>query len=207
MTAFADTLDLQTAVVDHVGREDIVEVFPRLVRLAEAQFNNRLRCWQQIKSTTITSDDGGANFPSDFVEVVGLYDAEGYEYVQQPVQNNRVATIHRHYYSTGGSGSTTENQTGDFRLEYYATIPTIAADMGASNWLLQLHPALYLYGTGFEAAKHLAAKERDQAEQQRLFQVGASTQQALEQEFRMVGARDHRARYSRARVRVSGPTP
>ena len=44
MTAFTDFLDLQTAVIEQVARPDIADVMPRLVKLAEAGINRRLRC-------------------------------------------------------------------------------------------------------------------------------------------------------------------
>ena len=48
MVAFADLLDLQTAVIERVKTVGITDVFPQLVRLAESDFNRRLRCAEQV---------------------------------------------------------------------------------------------------------------------------------------------------------------
>lgn len=194
--AFTDFIDLQTAVVEHVGTSEIVDVFPRLVRMAETQFNNSLRCREQVTTATLAVASGTATLPVDFVEAIGLYDESGYEYVQQPLQSTRVSQLHRHYYSIGATTLNTKLADGNYTLQYYAAIPTITDSSTDSNWLLVKHPGVYLYGVGFEAAKYLKNIELAQA-----------TRELLDMEMRQVSARDERERFSRARVRVQGVTP
>lgn len=196
MTAFADFLDLQTAVIEQVGTADIADVMPRLVKMAEAGFNNRLRCREQISSTTVTISSGSASLPADFLEAIGLYDDNGFEYVQQPPQNNRIAAKHRHFYAIGASTLTTSGPDGDKTLEYYAKIPSATDSVTDSNWLLQKHPAAYLYAVSAEAAKHV-----------RNVELAQQMMALSDMELRTVEAQDARERYSRARVRVTGVTP
>lgn len=196
MTAFADFLDLQTAVIEQVGTADIADVMPRLVRLAEVKFNNRLRCREQVSSTTLTISSGSASLPSDFVEAIGLYDDNGFEYVQQPLQSNRIQAKHRHFYAIEGTTLTTSGPDGDKTLQYYAALPSITDSVTDSNWLLQKHPAAYLYTVSAEAAKQM----RDPETAQQMMALADMEMAAIE-------AQDARERYSRARVRVTGVTP
>lgn len=194
MPVFADLLDLQTAVVEHVARPDIVDVFPRLVKMAEVGFSRKLRTRDQITSSTLTLASGYVELPDDFAEMIGVYDESGNEYVQQSMQTAGSDTSGT-YYSVSGSPVMASGE-GDISIQYYATIPTISGVMTATNWLLERHPALYLYGVGLEAAKHIRDGELIQA-----------TKMALDMEYQDIRADDESARYSRARVRVAGPTP
>lgn len=196
MAAFADLLDLRTAVIEHVGRPDIAEVFPRLVALAEAAFNRRLRLRDQITSASLTFASGVAPLPADFAEAIGLYDAQGYEYVAQPLQQVKI-TGSGSYYAITGSQVVTFNASGNRTFEYFATLPTITdGGMTDTNWLLTKYPTIYLYGVAVEAAKYL--KDVD---------LARATAQLLEMSYAEAESDDARARYSRARVRMSGVTP
>lgn len=194
MTAFADFIDLQTAVVEHVRNPSIADVFPRLVKLAEVGFNRRLRCREQISTATVTISGGSGALPTDMAEIIGVYDAAGVEYIAQPLQAVKVSQG-RGYYAISSGNIVTRNDE-DLTVEYYANVPTISGSLTDSNWLLQKHPGLYLYGVGMEAAKYLRDVETAQA-----------TSALLDMEYTAAAAQDEQGRYSRARVRVAGVTP
>lgn len=194
MTAFADFLDLQTAVVEHVGNPSIADVFPRLVKLAEVTFNRRLRCREQITTASVVVTGGVGALPSDFQDVIGVYDGAGIEYIAQPLQVLK-ETQSRGYYAISGSNLVTKNDE-TLTLEYYAKVPTITDSLTDTNWLLQKHPGLYLYAVGAEAAKYLKDVELAQA-----------TLALADLEFAAAAAEDGQQRYSRARVRTAGVTP
>lgn len=196
MTAFADYLDLRTAVVEQSADDRIVDVFPRLVKLCEAYLNRTLRCREQVSETTLSFSSGSASLPSDFAEAIGLYDSNGFEYVQQPLQSVRVSSGTSTFYAIGASTITMSAADSDRTLQYYTKIPTITDSMGDSNWLLQKHPAVYLYGVGYEAEKWRRDVEAAQA-----------TRLLLDMEIRAANAADADERYSRSRVRVAGATP
>lgn len=196
MTAFADFLDLRTAVVEQSADDRIIDVFPRLVRLCEAHLNRTLRCREQVSETTLSFSSGSASLPSDFAEAIGLYDTNGFEYVQQPLQSVRVSSGTSTFYAVGASTITMSAADSDRTLQYYAKVPTITGSMGDSNWLLQKHPAVYLYGVGYEAEKWRRDVEAAQA-----------TRLLLDMEIRAANAADADERYSRSRVRVAGATP
>lgn len=192
--AFSDLLDLRTAVIENVNRPDIADVFPRIVALAESRFDRQLRTREQIEVQTVTFSGGVATLPTNVVEVISLTNASGAEYLQQSPQ---LGTANRNvgvYSIQGGSivGPVTE---GDLQLMFYAKIPRLVS-LADTNWLLSQYPSVYLYGASFEAAKHI----RD-------VDLAQINQTLLNEAIEDVRTDDTRARYSRARVRVSGATP
>lgn len=195
MAAFADLLDLRTAVIENVGRPDIADVFPRLVLLAESSFSRRLRCRDQITSTTLTLASGTASLPADYAEAIGLYDSNGAEYIQQPLHQVKQSG-QSYYYAINAASVVTYDGTGDRTFEYYAEIPTITDSMTDTNWLLAKYPSIYLYGVSMEAAKYIKDVE-----------LAKANAQLLEMAYAEADADDARARYSRARVRLPGVVP
>lgn len=192
--AYADLLDLQTAVIERVKNVSLADVFPQLVKLAEATMNRRLRCREQITSVSVVITAGIAALPTDFEEVIGVYDSAGTEYIAQPVQSLQ-QTQTRGYYAISGSNIVAKNDE-TLTLQYYARLPTITDSMSDTNWLLTRHPGLYLYAVMFEAAKHLMDEE-----------LATKIAPVMELEYQAVDAADASNRYARARVRVAGPTP
>lgn len=188
-----DFIDLRTAVIEHVGRPDIVDVFPRLVRLAEAMLNRRVRTRDMVTSQGLTFTSGVADLPVDFLEPIGLFDTAGREYIQQPLQGARMNGAS---YALNDTSLTIAGHSGALTLQYYAAIPTINGSATSTNWLLTKYPSVYIYSVGLEAAKYL----RD-------VDLAQTTKAILDMELADLDADDFRARYSRARVRVQGVTP
>ena len=104
-----DFIDLRTAVIEHVGRPDIVDVFPRLVTLAEAMLNRRVRTRDMVTSQSLTFTSGVADLPVDFLEPIGLFDTAGREYIQQPLQGAR---MNEASYAVDGQSMTIAGHSG-----------------------------------------------------------------------------------------------
>jgi hypothetical protein len=189
--AFADFIDLRTAVIEHVKDPGIADVFPRLLAIAESRLNRTLRMRAQITSATVTFVDGRAPIPTNLAEVIGLYDATGAEYVQQAAQDRS-----GRYYSIQGDELVTLAFAGDLTLDFYAMIPPLGTSITATNWLLSKYPEVYLYAVGFEAAKQTQNAD-----------LASATKALLDGAIAEAKADDMTARYSRARVRVYGVTP
>lgn len=193
--AFTDYLDLRTAVLEQVGDTSLSDVFDRLTKLAEARLNRELRLSDQITETTLTISGGSAALPSDFLEMIGVYNGSGYEYVAQPSQANRT-TGPQSYYGIEGGNLVTKGPDGDRTIQYYAAIPTLTTSLTTTNWLLAKYPAVYLYAVAFEAAKH----KRDA-------ELAGQMGGLMNDEISAARADDDRKRYARARVRVQGVNP
>ena len=191
--ALSDFLDLRTAVIEQIGNADIADVFPRLVKFAENDFNRRLRCREMITETTLTVASGVGTIPADFMEVLDIAQ-NGRELVQLSRQKYDKATNKSGFFTINGANILAADGEYDFR--YYAKVPTVTDSMTDTNWLLAKHPELYLYAVAEKAAKHIGNVE--------LAQMSGSL---AETEYNMVAGQDYAERYARARVRVAGVTP
>ena len=143
---------------------------------------------------TVTVANGQAPLPADFLEAIGLFNAAGAEYTQNPAHLLEDG-LERGLYAVVGSDLLC-NTSGDLTLAYYAKVPTITEAMTDSNWLLQTAPGLYLYAVAYEAAKHMNDPAR-----------ASAARDLMEMEFADLKADDYSARYSRARIVLPGVTP
>lgn len=193
MTAFADALDLRTAVVEYAKDPNLTQIFPRLVRQVEAEFNRKLRTNALITSATLTFVDGTAAWPDDMSELIGIYDASGHEYLQQSLP---AAKPDGYWYAINGLNVEATLINGTLRCDYYKKVLSIADDLESTNDVLYDWPNLYLYAILVQ----VGILKRD-VEMVTGFGV------LLAAEYASVKGSDADFRYSRARVRVGGPTP
>lgn len=191
--AFADYLDLRTAVIELVRNPGISDVFPRLVALTESRLNRQLRMAEQITTAAVAMTGGVGDMPTDVAEIIGLYDAVGREYLMQPSQ---AVAFNGYFYAIEGSRIVGANLSGNLQLQYYAAIPPLASVLTTTNWLLEKYPDIYYYGVGFEAAKYLRDTE-----------LSASIKGLFDDAISSARGDDHGLRFARARVRVGGVTP
>ena len=196
MSALLDYLDLRFAVTDHVGNRNISDVMPRLVQMAEASLNKKLRCRQQITAVTLTFTDGVADLPGDFAEMSSVYGLNGRKMRASILGDARRSGSEYAKYSIDGSKIYIYGFSGDRDIEYYAKLPTLTTSASASNWLLQEAPDVYLYAVGFEAAKFLKDVDLTQA-----------TKTLLDDALHSLAIDDERARWANSVVRVQGTTP
>lgn len=179
MTAFSNVIDLRFAVSDLVGDRAISDVFPRLVQMAELDFDSRLRTRHQLFDATLTFDGGVSALPPDFLEMYS-------------VDNTPYSTSRR--YSIDGFNINAAGMSGDVGAKYYARLPSLTC--GGCNWLLEQYPTVYLYGVGIQAAKHLKNVE-----------IATLISSLYSEAIKLLRVDDERARYSVSTVRVMGPTP
>jgi hypothetical protein len=159
MSAFADYLDLRLAVSEHVGNRAISDVFPRLVKMAEATLNKKLRTRQQITNGTLTFTDGVAPLPADCLEIISLFFNPTTTMRAGSIVDTRDTASGDDAYAVSGSNVLVYGATGTRSVIYFAAIPTLTTSTTTSNWLLAAHPQVYLYAVGFEAAKFLRDPE------------------------------------------------
>ena len=145
-------------------------------------------------SEPVVISGGAGSLSCCAVEIIGVYDGTGREYVPQPLQSLQM-TQTPGYYAVADNEILTKNDE-TLTVQYYAAIPSLAGPTATANWLLRKAPALYLYGVGVEAAKYLRDAETLQA-----------TLPFLEMEYGAIAAQDAQKRFARARVRVAGCTP
>lgn len=196
MAAFKDCIDLRFAVSDHVGNRAISDVFPRLIQLGEQQLNQRLRTvWQQTDDT-LSFQDGEADLPPDFLEMMNVYGLNGSQMRSGMRTDQHRPGTSFSTYSIGAGKAYIRGFSGDRDITYYAAIPTLSNSLSSSNWLLQQFPDVYLYAVALQAAKFQKDVELSQA-----------TDQLLSFALQSIKVEDERARWSNGIVRVQGMTP
>lgn len=194
--AFADYLDLRTAVIEQARNPDVADVFDRLTQLAEARFSRELRLSDQITTATLTFAGGVADLPADYISTIGLFDANQCEMTQQTSQYVHSASGYSHDFYAIEAGQILADGDAARTFKYFAKVPTITGVMTDTNWLLAKYPDVYLYGVGHEAVRYLRDAENLSV-----------SRQLMDEALSDARADDNRARRSRTRVRVAGPTP
>lgn len=138
-------------------RDDLALQIPTFIRYATAQFNRVLRVPQMEARDTpanpITTEFVG--LPADFLEVISITRADGRElrYIARPQFNAyasqgarfepHVFTIEDRQYRFLPAPSAANPIA--LSILYYERIPDFTTEQ-STNWLLQDHPDLYLWG-------------------------------------------------------------
>jgi hypothetical protein len=157
---------LKTAIADTLNRDDLTSVIPSFVRLAEAQFNRKIRSHRQITRGSLTINTQFEALPADWVETIRItMDANPIRVLTQMSMDDltryRTATDNSTdapvYFAHNGTDielfpTPSTSFTGE--ITYYAKITSLSAD-GDTNWLLTNHPDLYLYGALVHTAPYL----------------------------------------------------
>jgi hypothetical protein len=162
---------LKSSIADWLNRDDLTATIPDFISLAEAQLERRLPVQRRTQRSTATIDTQFSALPSDFVSAKSLVLTS-----TAPVQPLTFLTedemdAKKSVYRTTGKplffalvGSQIEvlpiPDTGyTAELTYVATLAKLS-DANTSNWLLERHPDVYLYGSLLQAAPYLRDDER-----------------------------------------------
>jgi hypothetical protein len=162
---------LKASIADWLNRDDLTATIPDFISLAEAQLERRLPVQKRTQRSTATIDTQFSALPSDFVSAKSLVLTS-----TAPVQPLTFLTedeldAKKSVYRTTGKplffaliGNQIEvlpaPDTGyTAELTYVATLAKLS-DANTSNWLLERHPDVYLYGSLLQAAPYLRDDER-----------------------------------------------
>jgi len=150
--------ELQTAIGNWLDHSLFAARVPEFIGLFEAAANRRLRVREQETSTPLTPSAGSVALPSDYLSwrrvtwtganrVDLQYVHPSYlqaAYPSSPLDVPRVFTI---------EGSTLKVRPVDdtaLEFDYFRKVPALS-DSATTNWLLTVHPDLYLFGSLVEA--------------------------------------------------------
>ena len=171
--------ELKTSIANWLNRSDLTsEISGDFIKLAEADFNAKLRIRQMEQIDTLTVNAETITVPSGFIGVRSLYLLVSN--VKYPLE---YITPSNMFEIKGGSRTgrpraytiESDNGTEQFRfgpspdtsytgyLSYYKAIPTLS-DSNTSNYILASHPAIYLYGALYHASNFLGGIEPNQAQ-------------------------------------------
>ena len=166
--------ELQTAMANWLDRTDLTARIPEFIELAEANFNRVIRQPDMIAKNDSFSIAGRyTTLPTDTLEivriVVDLTPVIVLEYLTpEEISQRRIVmtSTGKPYYFTTVGGSTNQlevlpspDSTYTASIVYYTRIAALT-DSATTNWLLDSHPDIYLFGTLVEAEPYLKNDER-----------------------------------------------
>ena len=158
--------ELKASLANWLNRSDLTtEIADDFIKLAEADFNSKLRVRAMIAQVSITVNAETVALPTDFLQARDFYTLSGQ--TKTPLVYTTPASM-----DTTTGTSTTGKPTsftilGDtFRfspkpdstytayINYYKAFDELS-DTNTTNYILTTHPAIYLYGSLFHAANFL----------------------------------------------------
>lgn len=161
--------ELVASIGSWLNRDDLNDLAPDLIRLCEVELNRILRVPEMEETTTLTTDGERIDLPTDFRKGRSLYlDTDP----RQELENITLGVLRTKYacqttgkpecYAISGSeivlGPAPDDEY-DLILTYYKEVPALTSD-DDTNWLLDDHPDIYLYGSLCQAEAHLWNDER-----------------------------------------------
>ena len=168
LTTYAE---LQTSIADFLNRDDLTSVIPTFITLAEADMKRRIRHWRMEKRSTAVLDTQYSALPTDFIEPIRLQVTDTApsqlelinmsEMIDRRNLQNDTAGRPLYYTIIDGAIEVYPTPDSNYTLEmvYYSAFDALSASI-ASNWILQRHPDVYLYGALAHSAPYLGEDAR-----------------------------------------------
>lgn len=194
--------DYASLLVDagaYAGRDDIAQLFPRFVSLAEQKLNRVLRVADMEKAAMLALTEGEGTLPADFLEARQVL-APGKRVLRaRPLAELTVLATSGGapvgYAIVGDRIRVRPKGAAEVEITYYARIPALTA-ADPSNWMIDKAPDVYLYGL----VEEIAIWERDAAK--------ASAAETLKrQAMAGLGLADERLRWGNTESVIGGLTP
>ena len=166
--------NLQIEIALWLNRQDLVAQIPTFVRLLEAQVESdpKMRVREMIVRAVATTELEFTLLPTDFLalhniqlntspRVTPLYAATMAEVDEVRKANPQGGTPTR-FCIVGSSIELAPVPTEEVQVEitYYQRIPALNDTTQTTNWMLDRHPGLYLYGSLLQAEPYLKNDER-----------------------------------------------
>ncbi|HEV7321586.1 MAG TPA: hypothetical protein VGO04_23535 [Ensifer sp.] len=185
---------------EYSGRNDVAQLFPRFVGLAELKLNRVLRVSDMEPTAAITVVDGDAPLPADFLEARQVLTAGGRTIRAVALQQLAECGVAGAgsplgYAIVGNRIKLFAAGSQELTVTYYRKLPPLSA-ASPTNWLLEKAPDVYLYGL----VEEIAIWERDAGK-------AAAAQQLKMAALSGLGVADERARWGNAQMSVGGVTP
>lgn len=171
--AIANYTDLKAAVARWMNRTDLDTQIPDFITIAESRIALTVRSWQMIKTTTLTQIAGqsGVTLPTDWLEwnrvaLDGQDDPleyTDYPYFQSLLSSGDIANCGKYTMDSGMLMVVGLIATGApsvlIDVSYYARNKPLT-DTDNTNWLLNAHPEVYLYGAAVSGWQYLLDEQR-----------------------------------------------
>ena len=157
---------LKASIANWLNRSDLTaEIQDDFIKLTEADLNSKLRVRSMIAQVNITVNAETADLPTDFLQIRNFYILSG------QTKTPLVYTTPSSMDTTSGTSTTGKPTTftilGDTIrfspkpdatytavMNYFKKFPALSSTV-STNFILENHPAIYLYGSLFHAANFL----------------------------------------------------
>ena len=157
---------LKASIANWLNRSDLTaEIQDDFIKLTEADLNSKLRVRSMIAQVNITVNAETADLPTDFLQIRNFYILSG------QTKTPLVYTTPSSMDTTSGTSTTGKPTTftilGDTLrfspkpdatytavMNYFKKFPALSSTV-STNFILENHPAIYLYGSLFHAANFL----------------------------------------------------
>lgn len=168
-----DYTSLKSNIADWLNRDDLTAVIPTFIELAHAELNLIVKHWRREARSTATIDSRFLALPLDWQNSIR------FELTTAPLvhlklsTSNQIASKREEFGTAGGQPTDYALTGGTFEfwptpdkeypaeLLYRAKIPALS-DGSLTNWLIDLMPACYLYGSLLQSAPYLKDDPRIQ---------------------------------------------
>ena len=163
--------NLKLSIADWLNRDDLTAVIPDFIKLAETQLNREIRHYKMHNKATANIETQYSATPTDWLQSVRFHLNDTSKTLLKQTSAEEIAKLRDdaddskgkpQYYAHVGDlieVFTTPDQNYEGELLYYQKIETLS-DTNTSNWLLQMSPDAYLYGSLLQASPYLQADER-----------------------------------------------
>lgn len=162
--------DLVSKVAAWLDRDDLAVRVPDFIALAEARFNRILRTPEMETGLVKIDSTENAPLPDDFLAMRTIY-IEGSP--DRPLRAMAPAALPRDFSGAAGMPQAyaiagrmirlapPPNAPVTLAIDYYARIPSLGVGT-PTNWLLDNHPDIYLYGALVQAEAFTSNDDRIQ---------------------------------------------
>jgi hypothetical protein len=156
---------LRTAIITWTHRQDLGAAIDDFIDLTENRLNRDLRVSQMEVRATAPADSEYLALPTDFLALrnIQLNTSPVRELVfVAPAEMDRLAdndnTLVR-YTIVGDEIQLNATSSYSLEISYYAKIPALD-DTNTTNWVIDTHPDVYLYGCLAEAFSYIQNDEQ-----------------------------------------------
>lgn len=169
--AITNYTELKSNIADWLNRDDLTSVIPTFISLAEKQMNRSVRHYKMIVRKTAVLDTQYSTLPTDWLETVRVSLTSGETHrltlvslddmIELREKSGDTAGRPRYYSHVADTIEVypTPDATYTIELMYYNDIPALTAS-NTTNWLIDVAPDAYLYGSLLQAAPYLAEDSR-----------------------------------------------
>lgn len=161
--------ELQALIKARLSRADLDLLIPDFIALFEAQANREIRTREMEERSTNTLTGAYIDVPDDYLELrnvqINTSPAKRLQLVSPEALDRTFRSTDSGVpavYTVIGTQfqfAPVPDSTYQIEIAYYARIPSLSS-LNPTNWLLTLHPDIYMYGAMLQAEAHIKNDKR-----------------------------------------------